>query len=245
MSTKKWIIISALAGVAVVAALSLSKAPTTPADQAPTGAHAPGLITAQVPVPPTPDSATAPPAPLIASAPQQPSQALLDSIAPPACRTSANGELVIDQQTREDVDMMTTLFKPADALAKLMQACKDEPAKAQQEMRNLHQQYTQYSQALVQAFPIEEQQAIPIEKLEGVLLKGMHELRVQYFGADKACAMFCEEEALTRQMLAIAVDYKQRNPKATTEEAVGMAQAEIMKDIEVKRAAKAKEAERK
>lgn len=241
MSTQKWIIISALAGVAIVAALSLHPASDESVNTATSGAaSAPGLITAQVPVSPTADGAAAQAGNPAASAPQPASEAFLDSIAPPDCRTNTQGELVIDQHTREDVDLVTTVFKPAEALAKLMQACQDAPPAAQQEMRNLLQQYVQYSQALVQAFPMEEQQALPIDKLESVLLKGMHDLRVQYFGAEKACAMFCEEEALTRRMLGIAVDHKRRNPKATTEEAVGIAQAEVLKEIEARQAAKDK-----
>ena len=239
MSTKKWILLSALAGVAAVAVLSLSK-PPQPADQGAPSGTAPGIISSKVPTPVAADGGTPAPAPqgspFAASAPQQDSRALLDSIAPPACRTGEKGELVIDQQTREDVDMMTTVFKPEQALAKLLDACKDAPAGAQRQMRDLHQQYVQYSQAVVQTFPIEEQGNIPIDKLEGVLLKGLHDLRVQYFGAERACAMFCEEEAMTKRMLGIAIEYKQRKPNVSTEEAVGYAQGEVLKEIEAKKA---------
>jgi hypothetical protein len=178
---------------------------------------------------------------LQASVPQEGSP--LDSIAPPACRTNARGDLVIDAQTRTDVELVVGLYKADKALAKLDEACKNEGGKAQREMKNLYQQFAQYSQAVTQTFPVEEQTAIPVDKLEGTLLKGLHDLRVQYFGAERACAMYCEEEDLTRKMLTVAVEYKQKNPKASTEEAVQQAQAEIMKDMEAAALAKGQQPE--
>jgi lipase chaperone LimK len=232
VSTKKWIIISVAAGLAIVAVLAATK-PKPVEQAAKPGQSGPGLITAQVPtgIPDTPAESAK--APFAASAPQV-AASPLDSIAPPACRTTARGDLVIDPQTREDVELVTSLHKPADALAKLNEACKNESPKAQQEMKNLLQQFVQYSQAVVQTFPPEEQIAIPVDKLEAVLHKGLHDLRVQYFGAEKACAMYCEEEEITKRMLGTAVDYKQKNPKASTEEAVGFAQSELSKELEAK-----------
>src|SRR5690606_15761574 len=228
---------SALAGALVVAVLAWTRTPSPTEGTAATATPAPGIITAQVPgalpsgdAPAQAASAAAPMAPQAMASP-------LDAITPPACRTDAQGELVIDPGTRNDVELITALHKPAQALAKLDEACQDQGPKARQAMKNLYQQFVQYAQAVTQTFPPDEQIAIPVEKLEAVLLKGLHDLRVQYFGAETACAMYCEEEELTRRMLAVAVDYKQKNPKASTEESVGMAQAEIMKEIEAKEAA--------
>ncbi|MFT3858447.1 MAG: lipase secretion chaperone [Aquabacterium sp.] len=241
MSTAKWIALSALAGAAVVAVLVWTR-PPAPADVSQASATAAsGLIQAHVP---TPEPAGSEPLPLPgmgqmramgASAPSP--NALIDSVAPPGCRTTDNGDIVVDADTRGDVEMVVMLYKPEQAMARLDDACQDKGPRAKQAMRNLYQQYVQYITAVKQTWPVEEQTAIPVEKLESTLHKSLHELRVQYFGADKACAMFCEEEELTHRMLTMAVTYKQKNPKATTEEAVGMAQAEIMKEVQAKAAA--------
>lgn len=243
MSTAKWITLSAMAGAAVVAVLVWTR-PNAPADVQPASAGASsGLIQAQVPTP-QPDATGGDPAALpgmgqmrAMGASAVSPNALIESVAPPGCRTVDNGDIVLDAETRGDVEMVVMLYKPEQAIARLDEACKDKGPRAQQAMRNLYQQYVQYITAVKQTWPVEEQTAIPVEKLESTLHKSLHELRVQYFGADKACAMFCEEEELTRRMLNMAVSYKQKNPKASTEEAVGMAQGEIMKEVQAKAAA--------
>lgn len=230
MSTTKWIAISVLAGVGVVAVLSWNAQRAPQAEGQPASGQQ-GVITAQLPAGPADGApASAPRAPYAASAPQL-IESPLDSVTPPACRTSSSGDLIVDPQTRDDVELVVSLYKTDKALAKLTEACKEASPQALREMKNLYQQFVQYSQAVTQTFPIEEQNEIPVDKLEAVLLKGLHDLRVQYFGAEKACAMYCEEEELTRRMLAIANDYKLRNPKASTEEAVGYAQGEISKQL--------------
>ena len=225
MSTTKWIAISVLAGAGIVAALSWNAKPDGEAIAPATPASQGGVITAQVPMPQ--GEATTPQPPSFAARASSAPASPLDAVAPPLCRTTERGDLVIDPQTREEVELVAALYTPEKAIAKLAEACADRPPKAAQEMKNLYRQFVQYSQSIRQTFPPDEQVAIPVEKLEEVLLKGMHDLRVQYFGAERACAMYCEEEELTRRMLALAIDYKQRNPKATTEEAVGHAQGEI------------------
>jgi hypothetical protein len=232
VSTTKWIALSLAGGALVVAVLSWTRQGTEDASNAAqqTASSPHGVITARVPTAPNDGNSASMRAPYAASAPQV-AESPLDSVKPPECRVSERGDLLIDPQTREDVELVAALHRPGIALAKLDEACKDQSPKAKQEMKNLYQQFAQYSQAVTQTFPIEEQNEIPVEKLDGVLLKGLHDLRVQYFGAEKACAMYCAEEDLTKRMLEMAVDHKRKNPKASTEEAVAFAQNEILKQL--------------
>lgn len=236
VSTKKWIALSALAGVVVVVVLAWTK--PKPEDTASTSPHRPGAWTAKASDAGIGNVAE-PKA--TASLPVNKVREMgspLDSVAPPACRTTASGELMIDPQTRTDVELVVALYKHDEALSKLGDACKSQSPKAQRAIKDLYQQYVQYSQAITQTFPVEEQKAIPLDKLQAVLWQGLHDLRVQYFGADKACAMFCEEEELTKRMLGMAVEYKQKHPSASTEEAVGHAQEVIAAEFDAKEEAK-------
>jgi hypothetical protein len=235
VSTKKWMALSALAGVVVVAVLALTK--PQPDDMA--SPHATqakpttGLVQGAGDIASTPMAAASLPVNKVREMGSP-----LDSVAPPACRTTSSGDLVIDPQTRTDVELVVALYKHDEALRKLGDACKDQSPKAQRAMTDLYQQYVQYSQSITQTFPVEEQKAIPLDKLQAVLGQGLHDLRVQYFGADKACAMFCEEEELTKRMLSMAVAYKQKHPNASTEEAVGHAQEQISAEMAAKEEAK-------
>ena len=95
MSTKKWIIISALAGVVIVGVMALNKPPQQDDQANKSDQNNNGLITAQVPTASTETPhAPASKAPYVASAPQV-APSPLDSITPPACRTTDKGDLVI------------------------------------------------------------------------------------------------------------------------------------------------------
>ena len=238
-STTKWIALSALAAALIVAVLSWTKHKPD-GDQSASAASkpSPGIITAKVPGSTEHAASAAQWPPVAVSGQIKQMGSPLDSVAPPQCRTTPDGDLVIDPTTRNDVELVAALYKPDEALGKLGDACKDASPKAQRTIKDLYQQYVQYTQAIKQTFPMEEQLAIPIDKLQAVLGQGLHDLRVQYFGAERACARFCEEEEMSKRMLAMAVEYKQKHPNANTEEAVGYAQEQISDEVAAKEAAR-------
>ena len=234
--------IAVIAGVAAVlvatwAWRTSASTPGSTPEQVSESADRPGIITSSVPAPPPAALPSSAPAaaglPNAAPSAAEPS-ALVASIPPPDCRSDDQGRLVLDQRTREDIDLLVSTLSGDQALAKLNEACMAQPASAQQAMRGLYQQYVQYVKAIEQQWPVDEQTNIPLDQLEHTLHKGLKELRVQYFGAERACALFCEEERLTTQMLTMAVDYARRHPQASTEQAIQAAQAAVMKDAMAK-----------
>lgn len=238
MPSLKWI--SAIAAVAtVVVATWAWRTPADTPEQAASSGDRAGIITSHVPVPPPATSGSASPAPLTSGPPAAPPRApepsaLVASISPPDCRVNDQGQLLLDQRAREDMDLLVSTHTPDQAMAKLQEACGTHPQQVQQAMHNVYQQYVQYVQAIQQQWPVDEQAAIPLDQLENTLHKGLKELRVQYFGAERACAMFCEEERLTTRMLSMAVAYARRHPEVSTEQAIQVAQSEVMKEVMAK-----------
>jgi hypothetical protein len=148
----------------------------------------------------------------------------LDTMAMPVFRAGDNKRLVIDGQTRNDVERMVALFSDDHGLEKIEALSIDLPPEARHDLRDLYQRYQQYSQALTAA--ISPQQATLEDAYKQ--FDTMRELRSRYFGEEQARAMFGEEEATTRQLLDLMS--KQTDPKASLEQRAQQAQALWQKD---------------
>jgi hypothetical protein len=141
----------------------------------------------------------------------------LDTTELPTFRATPQGKLVVDVQTRNDVERMVALFAQDNGLQRLALQSADLP-----ELRDLYQRYVQYSQAVTQSIP--QGQGTLDEATQQ--LKILHALRAQYFGADQAEVMFGDEEATAEKLMDIM--RQQTDPKASLEERVIQAQ-ELLK----------------
>ncbi len=146
----------------------------------------------------------------------------LDTTILPTFRATAQGTLVMDQQTREDVERFHALFPRDEALARLDIQASTLPLQAQRDLRSLYQQYSQYAQAVAQAYPPGLSEGTLDEA--AAQLKGLHELRQQYFGAEGAEALFGQEEKTSQALLELM--RKQTDPKLSLQEKAELAQAE-------------------
>ena len=149
----------------------------------------------------------------------------LDTMILPTFRATNKGTLVMDQQTRQDVERIHALFPRDEAQARLDIQSSALPAQAQRDLKALYQQYNQYAQAVAQTYPPGLSNGTLEEATQQ--LKGLHELRQQYFGAEGAEALFGEEEKTSQELLELM--RKQPDPKLSLEEKAELAQAEWQK----------------
>lgn len=149
----------------------------------------------------------------------------LDTMILPTFRATNKGTLAMDQQTRLDVERIHALFPRDEAMAKLDSQSSGLPSQAQRDLKALYQQYSQYAQAVAQTFPPGLSSGTLEEATQQ--LKGLHELRQQYFGAEGAEALFGEEEKTSQELLELM--RKQADPKLSLEEKAEQAQAEWKK----------------
>lgn len=150
----------------------------------------------------------------------------LDTMILPTFRATDKGSLAMDQQTRLDVERIHALFPRDEALAKLDSQSSGLPAQAQRELKQLYQQYSQYAQAVAQSYPPGLSNGTLEEATQQ--LKGLHDLRQQYFGVEGAEALFGEEEKTSHTLLDLM--RKQTDPKLSLEEKAELAQAEWKKN---------------
>jgi hypothetical protein len=148
----------------------------------------------------------------------------LDTTELPTFRATPQGKLVIDVQTRNDVERMVALFADDNGPQRLALQSADLPEQAQRELRDLYQRYMQYSQAVTQSIP--QGQGTLDEAAQQ--LKILHDLRKQYFGNDQAETMFGEEEATAARLMELM--RQQTDPKASLEERVIQAQDILKKE---------------
>jgi hypothetical protein len=149
----------------------------------------------------------------------------LDSVAPPVLRAGADGRLVLDPQARVDIERVHALYPRDEALARLKDASDGLPAQAQRQVQELYQQYAQYAQALAQAFPPDQS----IDTVDEAMrqLQGLHDLRLQHFGADVAEAMYGDEERTSRELIALMK--AQNKPGQSLQDKAEAAQEALLK----------------
>lgn len=124
----------------------------------------------------------------------------LETVKPPQFRADASGHLVVDDRARNDIERIYALYQGPHLLAKLQEFSARLPLQAQQDLRDLYQHYVQYSDALAQSMAA--RQDGDDASLEGAEreMQTLHDLRQTYFGADRAAAMFGNDEQVAREI---------------------------------------------
>jgi lipase chaperone LimK len=149
----------------------------------------------------------------------------LDGMAPSHFHADSAGKLVSNSSTRNELERLVALNTPQEARAQLQQLAKTLPPAAARELNDLYAHYTQYSTALVQAFPPGVAPANEAEALKQ--LDGLHALRVEHFGAETADALYGAEEKTARQLIELM--RAQNDPKLTLEQKAQLAQEAMSK----------------
>lgn len=151
-----------------------------------TGQEEPG----QAPNSPAPlDDTTAPREPTIAQSNDQ------------TFRVNASGRLVLDEQTRLNMEALFARTDRDRLTEAKQQAIEPLPAGAAAQAAQLLEQYDNYQQAQRQTYP--PGAAPTTEEAALAELDGLHALRVAHFGPIVARALYGEEEALSRQLVEL------------------------------------------
>ena len=166
-----------------------------------------------------PQARVAAPPPPAASSP-------LDTVRPPVFRANGQGHLIIDPQTRGDVERVHALYAHDDGLKRLEAFSAELPDTAKRELKDLYQQWAQYAQAVMQAFPVESSS----DSLEEARhqLAGLKQMRQQHFGPERTRLMFGEEEEVSEELLNRIEANKE--PKLSLDDKVKQAQDELTQD---------------
>jgi len=138
-----------------------------------------------------------------------------------AFRVNANGELVIDERTRLNMEAMIAQNDSEHLLDEAQEQTKHLPAVAARQAEELVQTFVQYQQAQRQMYPPRE---TPITEDDAIReLEGLRALRETHFGADVAHRLYGEEEAIAREM--IEVMRVENDASLTTDEKLARARA--------------------
>lgn len=130
--------------------------------------------------------------------------ALDQSRVPEADRTfvaDSQGQLRLDQRTRNKVEALVALNHGDDLAAAIDEVVAGLPRQAALRARELVQQYQAYGQAQRQAI---EPGVVPDSPAAALAqLDTLHRLREQHFGREAARRLYGEEEALSRRLLEL------------------------------------------
>ena len=146
---------------------------------------------------------------------QDPVPALADDKAPPAAehaaivaqtndktfRVNASGRLVLDEQTRLNMEALFARSEREQLTEAKQQAIEPLPAAASAQAAELLEHYDNYQQAQRQAYP--PGVAPSTEEAALAELDGLHALRVAHFGQVIARALYGEEEAVSRKLVEL------------------------------------------
>jgi len=122
----------------------------------------------------------------------------LDTMQPPVFRADSKGDLVIDTQTKDDVERVYALYHGDEAQRKLAAFSARIPDKARRQLNDLYQNYSQYAQALAQAIPPAQQDA-SIDDIKPQLAI-MSDLQDKVFGRERAAAMFGHDREVMQSL---------------------------------------------
>lgn len=150
----------------------------------------------------------------------------LANVAPPVFRLTPQGRLLVDEQTRVDIERVASLHGRDDALVRLDEAARPLGEVARREARGLYEQWVGYEQALATALASEpERPGIEDARRQFQLMQA---LRTQHFG-EQAGALFGAEEARQQRLLDDAEE-AMRTGGLSLEEAIGQAQARLARE---------------
>ena len=116
-------------------------------------------------------------------------------------RVNASGRLVLDEQTRLNMEALFARSERAQLAEAKQQAIEPLPAAASVQAAELLEHYDNYQQAQRQAYP----PGVAPSTAEAALaeLDGLHALRVAHFGQVVARALYGEEEAVSRKLVEL------------------------------------------
>jgi hypothetical protein len=224
--SKSGLIIAGAAGAAILTAVLLFRkeddqaAQGTPATQA--------LVT-----PASPSNVAS--RPLDAPAAVDNSRPVLPPAGPPAAapavpeddptkivfHADAKGRMVTNEAARLNLEKLYALYTPEERQRQLEELQGTLPPAAARDLADMLERYVNYDAAQRQTFPPGQELASPEEGLN--IIDGMHNLRVQYFGAEAANAMFAKEEKIQRELLRLMS--LEKDGSLTIEEKAERAQA--------------------
>lgn len=116
-------------------------------------------------------------------------------------RVDNAGKLVLDEQTRLNMEALFAQTDAADLDEAQQKIAQHLPAAAAAEATRLLERYDNYSKAQRQAYP--PGVAPATEEAALAELEGLHALRVAHFGSETAEALYGKEEALTRSLIEL------------------------------------------
>jgi hypothetical protein len=116
-------------------------------------------------------------------------------------RTNASGRLVLDEQTRLNMEALFARTERDHLAEAKQQAVEPLPAAASAQAAELLENYYNYQQAQEQAYP--PGGAPATEEAALAELDGLHALRVAHFGPVVARALYGEEETVSRQLVEL------------------------------------------
>jgi hypothetical protein len=150
----------------------------------------------------------------------------LSTMTPAQFSADSRGRLVLNADTHANLEKLLIEENPDALRAGLERSANKLPPQAAAELQVLAAKFQQYSKAL--SHSISPEQA-PQNEQEGLkLLNDLHSLRVSYLGAEATQAMFGEEEATTRRLLALMQANK--DPGLTFEQKAERAQESLNGD---------------
>jgi lipase chaperone LimK len=139
--------------------------------------------------------------PTIAKAPSAQSATTSSTDSTGTFRTDDAGKLIIDEQTRLNMEALFARTDPADLPKVEEEITQTLPPTVAAEASALLDRYQNYSKAQRQTYPPGAAPATEEEALAE--LDGLHALRVAHFGSDIAHALYGAEEALTRSLIEL------------------------------------------
>lgn len=134
------------------------------------------------------------------------------------------GNLILDKNTRLNIEQLYALNTPEELDAKLQKLSTVLPSPAHRQLLNLIDYFDKYLRDTKINYSSEMAPANVEEALEQ--LQGMHALRVKHFGSDAATALFAEDEKTNRQLLELMLMDKDKN--ASMEEKAERAQKALL-----------------
>jgi lipase chaperone LimK len=118
-----------------------------------------------------------------------------------AFRADAAGELVLDEQTRLNIEMLVAQTDANSLYAATREQTEDLPPAAARRAEELVERFVSYQQAQRQSYP---PGAAPPTAEDAIReLEGLHALREAHFGVDVARRFYGAEEIVAREMIEL------------------------------------------
>ena len=136
-------------------------------------------------------------------------------------KANPKGRLVTDENARLNLEKLLALYSPAERQQKLDELSATLPPAAARDLNDMMERYINFDAAQKQTFPPGQEVASSEEILN--MIDGMHNLRVQYFGADAAEGFFGKDERMQRELHQLIANEK--DDSMTMEEKAERAQA--------------------